>query len=85
VTRFALLAGNASDRLQVAPSLIHHAARFGRAPDLVAADRGAYSPDAEQAAVALGVRRVCLPLPGHARPERRAHERQRWFRLGIPT
>ena len=80
VTRFALLEGNASDRLQVAPSLTHHAARFGRPPDLVAADRGAYSPEAEQAATALGVRRVCLPLPGHARPARRAHERQRWFR-----
>ena len=80
VARFALLEGNASDRLQVAPSLVHHAARFGRPPDLVAADRGAYSPEAEQAAAALGVRRVCLPLPGHARPVRRAHERQRWFR-----
>jgi IS5 family transposase len=80
VTRFALLAGNASDRLQVAPSLTHHAACFGRPPDLVAADRGAYSPENEQAAGALGVRRVCLPLPGHARPARRAHERQRWFR-----
>ena len=80
VTRFALLAGNASDRLQVAPSLADHVRRFGRPPDLVAADRGAHSPENERVAAALGVRRVCLPAPGHRSPARRAHERQRWFR-----
>jgi IS5 family transposase len=82
VTRYALLAGNASDKAQPAPSLAHHRARFGRPPDLFAADRGAYSPDAERAAEALGVRRVCLPAPGHRTPARRAHERQRRFRRG---
>jgi IS5 family transposase len=80
VTRVALLAGNASDRLQVAPSLADHVARFGRPPDPVAADRGAHSPENERVAAALGVRRVRLPLPGHRSPARRAHERQRWFR-----
>jgi IS5 family transposase len=80
VSRYAVLAGNASDRAQVAPSLAHHAARFGRPPDLLAADRGAHSPENERRAGASGVRRVCLPQPGHKSPARRAHERQRWFR-----
>ena len=75
-----MLAGNASDRAQVVPSLAHHAARFGRPPDLVAADRGAHSPENERAATEAGVRRVCLPQPGHKTAARRAHERQRWFR-----
>src|SRR5688500_14637522 len=83
VTRYALLAGNASDKTQVAPSLDHHAARFGRPPDLFAADRGAHSPANERLAADAGVRRVCLPQPGRAGPDRRRHERQRWFRRAV--
>jgi IS5 family transposase len=80
VTRYAVLAGNASEKHEVRPSLAHHAARFGRPPALFAADRGVHTPANEALAAAAGVRRVALPQPGHLRPDRRAHERQRWFR-----
>ena len=64
----------------VPASLAHHRARFGRPPDLLAADRGAHSPANEALAAAAGVRRVSLPKPGHRSAARVAHERQRWFR-----
>jgi IS5 family transposase len=48
-----------------------------------AADRGVYSPANEQAAHAAGVRRVALPQPGRRTPDRRRHERQRWFRRAM--
>jgi IS5 family transposase len=80
VTRYAVLAGNPPDAPNVPASLAHHRARFGRPPHLLAADRGTHSPDNEHRAAAAGVRRVCLPKPGHRTPARVAHERQRWFR-----
>jgi transposase, IS5 family len=64
------------------PALDRHQHLFGRAPDLAAGDRGFASAANEQAAYARGVRRVVLPRPGRKTPERRAHERQRWFRRG---
>jgi len=57
-----------------------HIALFGRAPDLVTADRGLSSAVNEAAATARGVRRVAVPHPGRQPPARRAYERQRWFR-----
>jgi IS5 family transposase len=80
VSRYAVLAGNPPDAPNLAASLAHHRARFGRPPDLVAADRRVHSPANEALAAAAGVRRVCLPQPGHRTPARLAHERQRWFR-----
>jgi IS5 family transposase len=64
------------------PALDRHIAIFGRAPDLAAADRGFASARNEDAALARGVRRVVLPRPGGKSSERRAYERQRWFRRG---
>jgi IS5 family transposase len=80
VSRYAVLVGNPPDAPNVPASLAHHRARFGRPPDLLAADRGCHSPANEHLAAAAGVRRVCLPQPGHRTPARVAHERQRWFR-----
>ncbi|MDQ3856513.1 MAG: ISNCY family transposase, partial [Chloroflexota bacterium] len=63
--------------------------RFGRVPDLLAGDRGVYSPVNERLATEAGVRRVVLPKGGRVSLERREHERQRWlwrgfrFRAGI--
>jgi IS5 family transposase len=42
-----------------------------------------YSPANEQAAEQMGVRRVALPKPGRCTPDRRRHERQRWFRRAL--
>jgi IS5 family transposase len=80
VSGYTVLAGNASERTQVVPSLTRHRARFGRPPDLLTADRGAYSGENERLAATLGVRRVALAPPRHARPVVRERARQRWFR-----
>jgi IS5 family transposase len=80
VTRYDVLPGNPPDARSVPTSLAHHRARFGRPPVLLAGDRGTYSPENERTAQEAGVARVALPQPGHTTPERRAHERQRWFR-----
>jgi len=82
VSDYRILAGNPTDASQALPSLKEHRRRFGRPPDLFAGDRGVYSPQAEQAAREMGVRRVVLPKPGHKSPERQRHERQGWFRRG---
>ena len=83
VSRYAVLAGNPPDDQHLVPGLAHHRRLFGRPPDLVAADRGVYSPANEQAAEQMGVRRVALPQPGRRTPDRRRHERQRWFRRAM--
>jgi IS5 family transposase len=80
VSGYAVLAGNASERTQVGPSLTHHRAQFGRPPDLLTADRGVYSSENDRLAAEAGVRRVALAPPRHARPALRERTRQRWFR-----
>ena len=55
---------------------------FGKPPHQASGDRGLYSPDNETEAATLKVKRVILPQPGHKSAERRAHERQPWFRRG---
>jgi len=74
--------GGGQDYPYLADSLATHRRLFGRAPDLLAADRGFSSPGNERLAREAGVRRVCLPHAGRARPERRQAERERWFRRG---
>lgn len=80
VSGYRVLKGNPRDDTQALPSLEHHQRLFGRPPDLFAGDRGVYSSQAEQAARAMGVRRVALPKPGRKSPEREVHEGQGWFR-----
>ena len=82
VTNYRILAGNPSDKEQWHPSLEHHIQQFGRPPDQASADRGVYSSDNEAFAEEVGVKRVVLPKPGYLSPERRQHERQRWFKRG---
>jgi IS5 family transposase len=79
VTRYAILSGNPPDAPEFPASLAHHQERFARAPDLVAADRGFWSPENEQEAQTRGVRRIAIPRRGGKRP---SHERERWFQRG---
>ena len=67
------------DRLD---SLVAHRRHFGRAPDLLAADRGMASAANEALAREAGVKQVALPHVGKASPERKALERGRAFRRG---
>lgn len=83
VSHFAILSDVGLEHPHFIASLDAHQERFGHPPDLVAGDRGLYSPENEERARARGVRRVVLPATGRAPRERQEHESQRWFRRGF--
>jgi IS5 family transposase len=82
VTEYRILDGNPPDSEPVLESLAHHRRVFGKPPHLLAGDRGTYSPENERQAKAQGVKQVVLPQKGGTSAERKAYERQRWFRTG---
>lgn len=82
VSDYRILEGNPPEHAQWRPSLDHHVQQFGRPPDQASGDRALYSPDNEAYAKQLGVKRVILPKPGHKSVQRRAHEKQPWFKRG---
>ena len=79
VTRWDVLDGNASDKLQWVPSLDAHQQLFGKAPTQASADRGVFSTGNETAAKDRGVKRVVLPKPGKKSKKRHQQEHQPWF------
>ena len=81
VTDVAVDEARADARLLV-PGVEHHVRLFGRAPRLVATDRGFYSGRGERRIIEMGVLRAVLPWPGYRSPKRVSYERQRWFRRG---
>lgn len=83
VSHYAILDDVGLEHPHLVASLDAHQERFGHPPDLVAGDRGLYSPENEARARERGVRRVVLPAVGRASQERQRHERQRWFRRGF--
>src|SRR5262249_14432069 len=82
ISGYAVLEAGGQDHAYLQASLEGHRERFGKAPRLLAGDRGVSSPANEQWATQVGVKRVVLPYAGKAPPERVAHEKQRWFRRG---
>ena len=80
VTRWDVLDGNSSDKLQWVPSLDAHQQLFGKPPIQASADRGVFSTDNETEAENRGIKRVVLPKPGKKSEKRRQHEKQPWFR-----
>jgi transposase, IS5 family len=80
VSGFRILEGNAGDEAQLRAALEDHLRLFGKAPELVAADRKVHSKENERLAKELGVKKVCLPKAGKKSAERKEHERQRWFK-----
>jgi IS5 family transposase len=81
ITGYAVLAqGGGQDQPYLAEALAGHRRAFGRAPDLLAADRGMASAANERLAKEAGVKQVALPHVGKAPPGRRAEERGRRFR-----
>lgn len=83
ISGYRILAGNPSDDKQLSPSLEEHGRVFGKAPKVVAADRGVYSAENERRCTERGVQQVCLPKRGKKSKDREEHERQRWFRRGM--
>ena len=81
ISEYRLLKGNPDEAQFLIPSLRQHCQLFGKAPREICGDRGIHSPDNEQQARALGVRRVSLPQPGYKTNRRRQQEKQPWFRV----
>lgn len=80
ISEYRLLKGNPDEAQFLIPSVRQHCQLFGRPPKEICGDRGIHSPENEQQARALGVRRVSLPQPGYKTNRRRQHEKQPWFR-----
>ena len=80
ITDYRLLSGNPPEADYWLPSLKHQRKLFGHPPKLATADRGVYSPENEQAAKDLGVKRVVLPKPGSKSRARQRFEGQPWFK-----
>lgn len=80
VSGFWILEGNSGDEAQLEPALEEHLRLFGRAPELVVADRNVHSKENERVAKEMGVKEVCLPKAGKKSADREEYERQRWFK-----
>jgi IS5 family transposase len=83
ISGYRILDEPGQDDAYFTASLTAHRRRFGKVPYLVAGDRGVSSPTNERWAKEAGVKRVVLPWNGKGSPERRQHERERWFRCGF--
>ena len=84
ISEVRLLAdGGGLDHPEVPTSLDAHQQRFGRPPNVLAGDRGVFSPENEELAQKLKIKQIVLPQTGRVSKERKAHEGQRWFRRGM--
>jgi hypothetical protein len=72
--------GNPPDAEMLPPFLKQHGQRFGHTPQVLAGDRGLFSPDNETLARDLGVAEIAKPQTGERTPERIAYEKQDWFK-----
>jgi transposase, IS5 family len=83
ITGYAVLPqGGGQDQPYLPEALANHRRQFGRAPRLLAADRGMASAEDERLAKEAGVKQVALPHVGKAPPGRRVEEKRRRFRDG---
>lgn len=80
VSRYQVLPEPGTEHPYFEASLAAHQERFGKAPHLVAADRGLSSIRNEELAREAGVKRVALPRSGRVSEERRQLERSAWWR-----
>jgi IS5 family transposase len=83
ISRYEVLDDVGPEHPHLPRSLAAHQQRFARAPDVLAGDRGCYSPENEALARQAGVKQIVLPKTGRVSRERQQHERQRWFRRGF--
>jgi len=83
ISRYEILEEVGREHPHLPASLEAHQEHFGRAPELVAADRGLYSDENERLAREAGIKRIVLPKSGRLSHEREQHEKQRWFRRGF--
>ena len=84
ISEFRLLEdGGGLDHPELPASLEAHQQHFGRPPNLLAGDRGVFSPENEELAHKLKIKQIVLPKTGRVSKERKAHESQSWFRRGF--
>jgi transposase, IS5 family len=83
ISRYELLEDVGREHPHLPASLEAHQEHFGRAPYLLAADRGLYSAENERLAQQAGIKRIVLPKSGRSSHEREQHEKQRWFVRGF--
>ena len=80
ISRYEVLSEAGREHPHLPESIEGHRERFGRAPELLTADRGLYSKANEESAKKAGIRRVALPQSGRPTKKRKEYEQQRWFR-----
>jgi IS5 family transposase len=83
ISRYEILEEVGREHPHLPASLEAHQEHFGRAPYLLAGDRGLYSAENERLAQESGVKRIVLPKSGRLSHEREQHEKQRWFKQGF--
>ena len=72
ISEFRLLEdGGGLDHPELPASLEAHQQRFGRPPNLLAGDRGVFSPENEELAQKLKIKQIVLPKAGHVSKERK--------------
>ena len=82
ITHYEVYEQRPADSDLLLPAIEIHQQRLGRLPRLVAADAGFYSAANEEQARQRGVKRVSIPNRSSRSPERRRHQKKRWFRQG---
>ena len=80
ISRYEVLKEAGREHPHLPESIEGHRERFGRAPELLAGDRGLYSKEGEEAAKRAGIRRVALPQSGRLTKKRKEYEEQPWFK-----
>jgi transposase, IS5 family len=81
VTRYRILE-QPHEHGQAVAAVSHHRQLFGRAPRLVASDRGVQSTDTEEVLTSAVVKLVAIQAAGKLSEARQALERTRSFKRG---
>ncbi len=82
ITDYEVYPKRPSDSDLLVPAVEKHQQQFGRVPQLVAGDAGFYSAPNERELAERGVERISVPNRSTKSPERRRHQKKRWFRKG---
>jgi IS5 family transposase len=82
ITHYEVYDQRPSDASLLVDAVEKHREQTGRVPHTVAADSGFYTQANEKQLEASGVKRISIPNRKTRSPERRAHQKQRWFKKG---
>lgn len=80
ISDIEVLLASSSDSDLLIPSVEKHIEQFGHPPTHLAADRGFFSTENEESVKQLHVKYIGLPAKGKLSPDRKKHERRRWFK-----